>query len=157
MIHYVTHTDIDTSKWDNAIRLSFNKLPYVYSWYLDLVSPNWDALILDDYRAVMPLTKNKKIGISYIYTPFLSPQLGVFSTIHTSAFCVDDFIHAIPSKFKVIDITLNSNNYISDNYIVRYSKTKYSQELRLTESYDIIKKGYSKSHVKNIAKFATQN
>jgi hypothetical protein len=64
----------------NAIARSFNGIVYAYSWYLDIVSPGWDALVKDDYKSVMPLTWRKKYGIKYLYQPFFTQQLGVFSS-----------------------------------------------------------------------------
>ncbi|MBK8472915.1 MAG: hypothetical protein IPL33_12555 [Sphingobacteriales bacterium] len=55
-IRYVAHADIDRLRWDDAITRAANSLPYAYSWYLDIVAPHWDALVTDDYSAVMPLT-----------------------------------------------------------------------------------------------------
>ena len=66
-ITYVKRDDIDTAKWDSCIARSVNGIVYAYSWYLDIVAENWDALIGDDYQAVFPLPHNVKYGISYIY------------------------------------------------------------------------------------------
>jgi hypothetical protein len=60
LITYLKHTEIDKYKWDACITRASNSLVYAYSWFLDVVSPNWDALILDDYTAVMPITHRKK-------------------------------------------------------------------------------------------------
>jgi hypothetical protein len=157
MISYITHNDIDKSKWDTAIALCFNKRQYAYSWYLDQVSPNWDALILDDYVAVMPVFPKIRFGISCIYTPLFCPQLGVFSTIETKAFCVDDFINSIPSKFLFIDLTLNSDNFISKNVNRCKLFTKFNQELSLSDDYENIRRKFKKSHIKNVEKFESQN
>ena len=52
-------------------RIFDNGLIYAYSFYLDTMAKHWDAFILNDYEAVMPLTWNKKYGITYYYTsPF---------------------------------------------------------------------------------------
>ncbi len=42
------------------------------------MAKQWDALVWNDYEAVMPLTWNRKYGIAYLYQPFLTAQLGVF-------------------------------------------------------------------------------
>ncbi|MFZ4796030.1 MAG: hypothetical protein ACOYMA_00960 [Bacteroidia bacterium] len=110
MIAYLKHTEIDKYKWDSCIANANNTLVYAYSWYLDVVSPSWDALVLDDYEAVMPITFRKKYFISYLFQPFFTQQLGVFSRLETPDFVVQDFLNAIPSKFKFIDINLNEEN-----------------------------------------------
>ena len=39
----------------------------------------WDALVEDDYVSVMPLPYRKKMGVTYIFPPTMTQQLGVFS------------------------------------------------------------------------------
>jgi hypothetical protein len=153
MIKYTTHNEIIKSKWDYSITNSVNKLPYAYSWYLDIVSPNWDALIYDDYKVIMPLTKRKKYGISYIYQPILCQQLGAFSTVNENAFCIDDYIKAIPNKFKLIEIAINSKNFLSNDLMVKQTIRKCNQILSLYDNYENIHNGYKKNHKKNIEKF----
>ena len=77
-VHYITYQQIDKSKWDNCIDTAANGLVYGYSFYLDAMAKHWDALVLDDYEAVMPLTWRKKFGIRYLYQPAFTQQLGIF-------------------------------------------------------------------------------
>jgi hypothetical protein len=73
---------IDRKKWDDCIANSHNSLLYAYAWYLDIVAENWDAIVLGDYDAVMPLPYNRKLfGLKQVYQPFFAQQLGVFSVI----------------------------------------------------------------------------
>ncbi len=151
MISYIKHNEIDFVKWDSCIEASFNGKPYAISWYLNLASPNWDALVLNNYEAVMPLTHRKKFGISYLYQPIMCQQLGVFSRIHTEPFLVDSFIEAIPKQFKLIEIAFNSNNQIENKINVTYSE-RVNQYLNLNTFYQTLYNGFSKSHKKNIEK-----
>ena len=77
-IRYLPYNDIDKKKWDACIAAADNGLVYAGSMYLDAMAQNWDALILDDYKAVMPLTWKKKYSIHYLYQPFFTSCLGVF-------------------------------------------------------------------------------
>src|SRR4030043_203599 len=56
MIKHLRHHEIDKERWDESIKKAFNGIIYAYSWYLDIVSPGWEALITEDYKKVMPLT-----------------------------------------------------------------------------------------------------
>ena len=56
LIRYVTRAELDVQLWDNCITNASNGLIYAYSFYLDTIAKQWDALVLDDYRMVMPLT-----------------------------------------------------------------------------------------------------
>ena len=55
-IAYLSNKNIDKQKWDRCIDMASNGLIYAYSFYLDAMSKHWDALILNDYEIVMPLT-----------------------------------------------------------------------------------------------------
>ena len=139
-IQYLTRSQIDTKKWDRCISIAANGRIYAFSVYLDAMSANWDALVLNDYEAVMPLTWNRKYGIRYLYQPFLAAQLGVFGSNEVQA-----FIKAIPGHFSYIDIYLNSANtnavngnavLLRDNYVLNlnhpYEKlvTAYRENIR---------------------------
>ena len=152
MIRYIKHKDINKSKWDYCIDNSHNNLFYACSWYLDIVSPNWDAMVNDDYVSVMPLTHRKKYGISYICQPLMCQQLGVFSTINKEAFYVDDFLNAIPKKFRLIEIAFNSMNLITELPGERIVTEGVNFELPLNKPYNTIYSQYFKSHIKNINK-----
>ncbi len=108
-IKYLKNSEIDKTKWDNCINSSANCLIYGNSWYLDIVCENWDALILDDYKAVMPLPWKSKWGIKYIYHPFFAQQLGIF---FTEGLKIDtkDFLKAVPKHFLKYDFALNHFN-----------------------------------------------
>jgi len=108
-IQYLSHQQINKAKWDRCIENAGNGLIYAYSFYLDQMAKHWDALVLNDYEAVMPLTWNKKYGICYLYQPFLAAQLGVFGRQITSEM-VSLFINNIPRKFRLFEIALNHAN-----------------------------------------------
>jgi hypothetical protein len=112
MITYTPHTTIDRQKWDACIANSKNRLPYALSWWLDAVCPEWDALVQDDYLAVMPLTPGRKFRISYLYQPYFTQQLGVFSPSPITTTTITDFLNSIPLKYKHVQIQLNSDNNV---------------------------------------------
>ncbi|MDT8411225.1 MAG: hypothetical protein RQ875_02080 [Vicingaceae bacterium] len=81
MIEKIKHNNIDFTKYDRCIATAFNHRIYAESWYLNLITnQSWDCLVLDDYKAVMPLPIKKKLGIKYIVMPSFCQQLGVFYT-----------------------------------------------------------------------------
>lgn len=144
MLVYKQHNDIDKTKWDECITNSINSLPYAYSWYLNLVCDNWDAIVLNDYQAVMPLPWKSKFGFRYISHPYFCQQLGVFYT--TQTINVDDFIKAIPKSFLFVRMNLNFSN--TDSKFVVKTNSNYTIELSEVDH----KSQYSKSHLNNIQK-----
>lgn len=78
-IKFVPNNQIDRQKWNECIQLAPHGLIYAQSYYLDHMAAGWNALIGPGYSWVFPLTNKKKFGISYLYQPPFTQQLGVFS------------------------------------------------------------------------------
>lgn len=148
-IQYLTQQQINKQKWDACIEAADNGLIYAFSFYLDTMSKHWDALVLNDYEAVMPLTWNKKYGIRYLYQPFLTAQSGVFGKKITGE-QVDLFIQAIPVSFRFIDISLNSNNASGNLEGVSISRSNYV--LDLSKPYETLFQNYRENIRRNIKK-----
>ncbi|HEY4874268.1 MAG TPA: GNAT family N-acetyltransferase [Puia sp.] len=148
-IHYLPQNEIDKSKWDNCVSNAGNGLVYAYSHYLDCMVRNWDALILNDYEAIMPLTWNKKCGFHYLYQPAFTASLGVFGNGLTETL-VGDFIKAIPKKFKLIEISLNYGNSFSAPTDFNMLRNNYT--LSLNKDYDSLNSSYNKNIRRNIKK-----
>ena len=146
-ISYLPQANIDKQKWDRCIETAGNGLIYAYSFYLDAMSKNWDALIMNDYEAVMPLTWNKKYGIYYLYQPFFAAHLGVFGN-NLSSIIVQSFLESIPVKFKYWDFYLNEKNLYSIPGFKMYERSNYI--LSLEKSYEDLTAHYAKSHLRNI-------
>ena len=148
-IQYLLHKEIDKTKWDACIEQASSGLIYAYSFYLDAMSKHWDALVLNDYKAVMPLTWNKKYGFYYLYQPAFTASLGVFGT-NLNKELIDDFVRSIPSKFKLIEISLNAGNIISDSKPFSLLRSNYI--LNLNKPYEVLYKAYRDNHKRNINK-----
>ena len=148
-IKYLQHKEIDKAKWDACITNAPNGLIYGYSFYLDCMARHWDALVLGDYEAVMPLTWNKKYGFYYLYQPAFTASLGVFGKNLTKEI-IDDFVSMLPSKFKLVEISLNSGNIIDDSKVFSLLRSNYI--LHLNRYYEEISKTYRDNHNRNIKK-----
>ncbi len=148
-IQYLTHPAIDRQKWDACIDRSPNGLIYAYSFYLDTMAIHWDALVLNDYEAVMPLTWNRKYRISYLYQPFLAAQLGIFGN-KLAEQVIHYFIQSIPASFRYIDIYLNSGNLAAAP--VEFSLRRDNYVLDLNPPYEKLYSNYRDNIRRNIKK-----
>ncbi len=152
MIQYLKHTDINKLKWDTCISSSSQSLLYAESWFLDIVSPGWEALVEDDYKSVFPLTNRKKFGINYLFQPFFTQQLGLFSSeTNISENEVKEFLSAIPEKFKLIEIQLNSFNNLTSFNSFSINR-KLTCHLSLSGTYEKIRENYNENLRRNIKK-----
>lgn len=143
-IQYLRHKSIDYEKWDLAIKLSVNHMGYAYTWYLDIVSPGWEALVSDDYEYVMPLPVKRKYKIPYLTQPTLTQQLGIFSQNVIDKEIIQQFIKRIP--YYSYQINLNECNFNSE----ALKQTNFI--LKTDKSYENIVQKYSKNTIRNIEK-----
>lgn len=145
MIAFLRNQEIDKLKWDACISNANNSFIYGYSWYLDIVAPGWNALVLNDYDAVMPLPTAKKI-FTVAYQPFFAQQLGIFHQKTLDVFHISDFIDKIPAEYKYINICLNENN--GSGHPAASEKNNYI--LYLHQSYEDTFKTFSDHCKRNI-------
>jgi len=150
MIQYLKHQAIDKNHWDECIRKSQNRRIYGFSWYLDLVCPGWEALVEDDYTYVFPLTGRSKWAVHYLFQPYFTQQLGIFSPQPITDFKVNLFINNIPAKFRFAEIHLNDKN----NFKIEKGETtlRLNHELDLTPIYEELLTGYAQNTRRNLRK-----
>ena len=151
MIRYLKHKEIDLNKWDDCISQAINGIFYAYAWYLDMVSPSWDAIVENDYESVMPLPRRTKWGVEYVYQPYFVQQLGVFSTVSLSPAVVERFMAAIPRRFVYGDICLNTFNALKSAAGRKLYQLK-TFELDLIQDYPGLQKNYSANTGRNLRK-----
>ncbi len=149
MIRYLLHDQIDKSRWDDCIAKSVNSLVYAYSWYLDMASPGWDALV-DEYESVFPLPQRSKFGFRYVFPPYFIQQLGLFSKAEITEKRLNAFLDAIPEKFKLVELNLNwKNNFLTPGFM---SAKNITHHLELNQPYEAIRKSYSENLKRNLKK-----
>lgn len=148
-IKYLKHNEIDFEKWDSCLNNSINHLVYAESWYLNIVcNKHWNALVLEDYKAVMPLPLKNKLGLNYIQQPIWTQQLGIFSSQLITEKLVLDFIKSVPKKFKAISCNLNTFNECNQLPLI----PKTNLILDLSKDYDTLKSSFSTNTKRNINK-----
>lgn len=149
MINYIPHSKIDKARWDKCIEQSPHRLIYAFSWYLDIVSPNWEALADADYQTVMPLPVKRKWGLPYLVQPVFTQQLGVFSVHELSARDVAEYLNRIPGKFLRQVFNLNTANVLPPS---PHLTDRVNFELDLHEDYGQLARGYHENTRRNAKK-----
>jgi hypothetical protein len=148
MIQHIKRTHLDLQKYDACIENSIQSRIYAFSWYLDIVADNWDVLVLDDYKAVMPIPWRKKFGIKYVYPPFWLLELGVFSLNEKVDYT--SFFKILLTHFKFVETRLNTDNLIqkSTSFLV----DKRMQLISIKEEYQAVFNSYRKDRRKDLRK-----
>ncbi len=145
-IRYLKHQEINKKRWDECVKNATNPLIYGFSWYLDLVCDDWDAMVVGNYAAVLPLPWKRRYGIRYLYQPPYAQQLGLFSCIPMSASLVDEVLEAIPKRFSFAEIFLNTPAFPQDNEVRAFN----NYMLDLSPRYELLREGYSNNLKRNL-------
>jgi hypothetical protein len=150
-IHYCKRNEIDSEKWNSCIENAPNGLIYSYSFYLDALCDNWDALIIDDYKAVMPLPWRKKAGLKYLYAPPFIQQLGITGIYETGFH--SEVLELVKKNFRYGDLFFN---YANINLpISLFEKTNFI--LPLNKSYEELAAQFSNDLKKNLKAAVNEN
>lgn len=149
MIRYVQHSDIDRAQWDACIDAAVNAMPYAYAWYLDIVSGNsWDALVVDDYRAVFPIPVTRRFFVRKAYEPFFTQQLGLFYQHAEDAQWLTACLEEVSRRFRRWRLHLNTGNAVDASaFHVQMRRTHHVQ---LSGSYADLERAYSTQTHRNL-------
>lgn len=139
------------ARWDELIANSTFETIYPYSWYLDAVSENWSALVVDDYRFVMPVVWKKKAGMKYIYQPFYCQQLGVYSREYVHPDLIRRMLRMLYKKFRFAGINFNIKNLVGEEAPFTVDD-KSNYVMRLDRDYDTHYRSFSSNAKRNIKK-----
>jgi len=154
MIRFLQHDQIDKKQWDVCISRAVNGNFLAWYWFLDIVNPEWCALVDDNYEKVFPLTAYAKAGIKYLRQPYFTQQLGVFYQTSLTQEELLAFLHAIPPTFKYIYIYLNASNRIASSGA---DSEMTNLELDLNSEYGLISRSYHTNLQRNLKKAQKHN
>lgn len=131
----IPHSSIDQKKWDKVITHCGLPLVFASSFYLNATAPAWDALVLGNYKAVMPLTWSKKLNIKYLHQPPFTSQLGIFG--EASKKKIEAIEEVLKKNFKLIEIEQNAHlkfsKHVKDKltYVIDYKNGfKYNENTK---------------------------
>ncbi|MCG6189147.1 hypothetical protein [Maribellus maritimus] len=149
-LRYIKHQDIDSKKWDSCIANSQNRQVYATSWHLDHATEIWDALVMGDYKFVMPLPIKSKWGIKYVFQPLFCQQLGIYPTPPEEI--AKQFYLVLTQIFRYVDTQINSQNtpIQHQNDIEFTSRRNYI--LPMNMSYAGLFSAYSTNTKRNLKK-----
>lgn len=117
----VKNEDINRKKWDSTVSQSHSGALFGYTWYLDSVCRDWDALVTPDYRFVMP------IPIFSNKYPLMNQYLfwtGIYSGDIVTSQLAEQFVSNIPDKYNHLYLNFNKFCEISniENGLIRHDK-----------------------------------
>lgn len=154
----LSRTQIDAQRWNDHIQQSPQCVIYALSWYLDIVCPDWEALIWPsdaEYAVVMPLPVRHRLGLRILYRPLFCQYLGIFSKQELTSGQCRAFLTAVAESFSYISAyAFNPENYpvlfaLGECQGFRFN-TLQTHWLDLTPTYHMLHAGYSKDRQANL-------
>ena len=142
-IKYIQNNNIEFEKWDACVQSSKAELIYANSYFLNVMHPGWDALVINDYESVFPVTKARKFGIKYLIQPYFTQQLGLIGKHEENSGVVDDSISELKKRYKYIECNLNYLN--RSEKFKSFCTNQTSIILKLNKSYSELKASFSKN------------
>jgi len=143
-IQFVKHSELNKEKWNHCIKHSFFPTFFADFDFLSIANPDFCALILNDYEAVMPLPVRKKMFLHYIYHPHFVSVLGIFCKTHPTKELIEYFLKAIPKHYVRVDLIFNT---FFDH---PQTSALHSYQLSLQKKYDEIYAHFSDNCRRNI-------
>ncbi len=150
-IQIIPSSLIDKARWDACVTSSGNGLIYANSGYLDAMADNWSGVVVGDYEAVMALPWRRKWGITYLYTPPFTQQLGL---IGEASVTMNELKQQIINLANYGDYLFNYENSGLVDSLKAESCNNYFIDLQ--RSYEEIKVAYRKSFQKNVNRASHQ-
>lgn len=149
-IRIINNTEIDTKKWDACLTASASPVAYASLWYLTSILPNWRAIIVDDYRLVMPIPSTKKYFLPFAMQPYYCQQLGLFGKEELTEIECKEIARLLKQHFVYGNIQINKHSSGLERYFK--ASTRINYEMQLNKPYEELRKAYSTNTKRNIAK-----
>lgn len=148
----VSRAQIDISQWDKCIANAVNETPLAYSWVLDILNPEWQGLIINNYEGVMPLPVHNLMGMPGIQMPIEVLTLGLYSGDQKLINLFPQILfHPVLKKFRFIQYNGSPSNSTPEKHF--QCQIKQTFELSLAHTYDVLYRRYSRNHRRSIRYF----
>ena len=145
-------SQIDKSSWNELVLNAPQGRPYHFAWYLDAMTTDWNALIFDDYKVILPLPiRFQFLGIKNSQTPSGIQQLGPLSNSPLSPVELSEVLQSIPRQYWKIGIRLNEGQFIESSGKFRIEK-KVNQLTCLKDKAEDLLASFHKSNRKRLNK-----
>ncbi|MBK0403417.1 GNAT family N-acetyltransferase [Adhaeribacter sp. BT258] len=163
MLQYLKHSEIDFALWDHCVQHSAQQMLYACAGYLEVsTNENWDAIVEiqnGKYVSVFPLPFKKRLGEKFIYQPFHSQQLGLFTTSESKITSVSAYLSVIPQPFRKIYLQLNTSNTHAIGALPEgfSSEPRVTYHLDLAKRYENLRENYATNLKRNLKKAQQEN
>jgi hypothetical protein len=162
-IRYICNRDINRVKWDYCIEHSINTRIYAMTWYLDIVSEQWDCIVYGDYKLVFPVVFKSRYFFKKSYSPLFCQQLGFFTDdidLINDHILISDMVNCLKRRFKY-SVQFSVTSEISSNIFnaLKWGSSlekRINIELSLNKDYLALYNSYSLNIKRKLKKNSIQ-
>ncbi|WP_439182953.1 hypothetical protein [Carboxylicivirga taeanensis] len=134
-IKALQRAEINASRWNACVNASANGSVFVHTWFLDIVCPGWEAIVFNDYEALMVLPVKSKLGFKCVYSPALIPYTGVINRVPVDHQVVWSMLRAVP--YLNVHLIFNPHNALEPDYVKGWAVRKYAVLDMITDIHRI--------------------
>jgi len=146
---YIKHRGIDFERWDQCVASVNAPQPYGYSWYLNWLTPSWDAIVYGDYEVVLPVFPRVKSSLKFTTRPFGTQSTGPYAKIQITEKWTKELIDTAMDYYQYGEFFLSAGTPIPESFTPK----RFSNFVLNTQPcYDALYDGYSKQNKRNIKK-----
>ncbi|QRQ99407.1 GNAT family N-acetyltransferase [Dyadobacter sandarakinus] len=143
---FLSRHQVDETAWNALITASHQCVVYAFTYYLDQVCQDWEALVwpTEHYRLAVPLPVRFKCGYRILYQPLFCQYLGIFSQCTLSRDLVMQVLQAINRRYAYISAyCFNPHNtgYLSNITFLNF-KILHTQWLEIHDDPETIPNAY---------------
>ena len=146
-IRIIKNEDIDTVLWDRCVARAKNGDVFGYSWYLDALNYKWLGIVLNNYKAVMPVPVNYFLGIKFVKNYRFQNKTDIYSNTDISGDIIKEFIKLAKTVSGFIYLSVDNKLFL--NYASKV-KTEYSWKLDLIRPYKDVNHNYNDFIIKQL-------
>jgi len=165
-LKFIENINLNREKWDLCVQKSINRKVYVLSWYLDIVTDRWDALVYGDYELIFPIVSKSRFCLKFMFQPLFCQQLGPFSPYKELLYnseVIYSIWNFIFQRFRLF--TFSTNYHVSEffknsDFFKKKMNISVSNrinlELDLSKNYNQLRAHYSNNTKRNLGRITSR-
>lgn len=151
MFRLLRRSQLDTRAYDACVDASPHGMIYGLSWWLDVVSPDWDCLVWfenETYAAVLPVPVRQKYGIRFVHQPLFCQFLGVYGAVSDET--AASFLPELVRRYRFVASLSLSYPPMPEVWPSGTVTPFVTHLLSLDRSYEDIRGGYNQNRKRNL-------
>ena len=141
-VQIIENKKLNKNIWDKKLYLNPSSSFFSLSWVLDILHPNWDALVYLNYEAFMPIPKAQKYGLTYVFQPKFIRSLSIFNEVEGQRELI---LEAFKETYSLVNINL-------DFELKESNSNGVFQKLSIPSSCELLHNVYSTNAIRVISK-----